>query len=139
MLVANALNIVLAKTIFQHGGALQRFYRHYFRAVDVFQLVASCNGSGTTCCRSKCCEAQVFIVGIFPEVLVDMSKCRTRYCVVTHMVSKFAELVQNEIFWVFGHLVTCVVNFFHVALGTRSTHNVGRVCNPFVEPIESFL
>ena len=68
-----------------------------------------------------------------------MSKCRTRYCVVAHVVSKFAELVQNKVARVFGHLVTGVVNFFHVALGTRSTHNVGRVGHPLVEPIESFL
>ena len=50
MLVANTLNVVLAKTIFQHGWAFQRFYSHYFRAVNVFQLVASGNGSGATCC-----------------------------------------------------------------------------------------
>ena len=50
MLVANTLNVVLTKTIFQHGGAFQRFNCHHFGAVNIFEFVAGSNGA----CASRC-------------------------------------------------------------------------------------
>ena len=55
------------------------------------------------------------------------------------MIAELAELVKNKILRVKLHLVACVINFFDVALGSRSAHNVARVAHPFVEPVKSFL
>ena len=67
--------------------------------------------------------------------------CQSAPCdfVVTNMVSEFAELIQNEVARIFRHLVTCVVDLLHIALGTRGAHNVGGVSYPLIKPIESLL
>ena len=45
VLVTNSLNVVLAKTVLQHGWALKGFNRNNLRSVLVLQVVACTNGS----------------------------------------------------------------------------------------------
>ena len=45
VLVANSLNVVLAKTVFQHGWALKGFDSNDLCSVLVFQVITSTNGS----------------------------------------------------------------------------------------------
>ena len=68
-----------------------------------------------------------------------MSKCTPSYFVMAHMITKFTELIQNEVAWVFVHFVARVVNLFNVAFGTGRTNNVRRVAHPFIEPIKTLL
>ena len=45
VLVANSLNVVLAKSVFQHGWALKGLNSNDLRSVLIFQMVASTNSS----------------------------------------------------------------------------------------------
>ena len=73
------------------------------------------------------------------HMLEGMRESTTSDFIVTNMVSEFTELIKDEVAWVFGHFVTCVVDLFYVALSTRSTHHVRFVANPLIKPIKTLL
>ena len=68
-----------------------------------------------------------------------MRKGTTRDFIVARVVTKLTELIQNEVAWVFCHLVACVIDLFDIALGTCGTHDVRRIAHPLIEPVEAFL
>ena len=69
VLVTNALNVVLAKTIFQHRWAFKCFNGDNFCTVVVFESVACTNRARRTSRRSKRRQAQLSF-----EVFVYMLK-----------------------------------------------------------------
>ncbi len=69
-LVADALNVVLTKTVLKHGWALKRFNRNDLCSVLIFQMVARTNGSCRTSCAGKCGKPQVWSVQAFSNMFV---------------------------------------------------------------------
>ena len=72
-------------------------------------------------------------------MLEGMSQGAASDFIVAGMISEFAELVQDEVARILGHLVACVVDFLHIALGASGANDVRRICHPLVEPIKTFL
>ncbi len=70
VLVTNALNVVLAETVFKHRWALQCFNSHDLRSVLVFQVVASTNRSCRTRGTGKCGKTKVWTVQVFGYVFI---------------------------------------------------------------------
>ena len=138
VLVTNSLNVVLTKTVFQHGWALKCFNSNNARAVNIFQTVTSCNSAARTSGRRKRCKTNIGM-SICLHMFEGMCQSASSDFVVANMVSEFAELIQDEVAWVFGHFITGVVDLFHVAFGTRSTHNVVLVNNPLIKPVKTLL
>ena len=139
VLVADSLNVVLAKTVFQHGWALKGFDRNNFCSVLIFQMVTSTNRSCGTSCTSECCKSQVRAIQSLGNMFIHRCKCTACYFVVAKVVSEFAKLIEDEVLWIFLHFVARIVNFLHVAFRTRRTNDVARVACPAIEPVETLL
>ena len=70
VLVADALNVVLAETVLEHGWALKRFNGNDLGSVLIFQMVARTNSSCRTGCASESSESQVWTVQAFSNMFV---------------------------------------------------------------------
>ena len=139
MLVADALNVVFAKTVLEHGRAFEGLNRNDLRPIPVFQAVARTNGSCRTSGRRKSSKTHVRIVACFCNMLVHGGQRCASYFVVTEVIAKLAELIENEILDVFFHFIASVVNLFHIALCAWRANDVARITRPLVEPIKTFL
>ena len=58
---------------------------------------------------------------------------------MTEVVSKFAKLIEDEVLRIFLHFIARIVNFLHVAFGTRCANDVARVACPTIEPVKTLL
>ena len=59
VLVANSLNVVLAKAVLQHRRAFKSFNSDNFCSVVIFETVASTNRACRAGGRSECSQAQL--------------------------------------------------------------------------------
>ena len=55
------------------------------------------------------------------------------------VVSEFAKLIEDEVLRIFLHFIARIVNFLHVAFGTRRANDVAWVARPTIEPVEALL
>ena len=139
MLVADALNVVFTKTVLEHGWAFERLHCNDLRPVPIFQAVACANSSCRASGRRKCSKSHVRIVACFCNMLVHGRQRSACYFVVTEVIAKLAELIENEILDVFLHFIASVINFFHIAFCSWCANDVARIARPLVEPIKTFL
>ena len=138
VLVAYALDVVLAVAVLQQGGALQRLGGHDPAAVVVLEVVARAQGAGRARRRHEGGQPGARPVG--GHMLVEPLQGGSSDAVVAQMVGELRELVDDHVGGIEGHLVAGVVDLLHVGLGAGRAHDVvGRVERPLLEPVETGL
>ena len=139
MLVADALDVVLAEAVLQHRRALQRLGGHDAGAVVVLQPVAGGDGAGRPGGAGERRQAQVAPAG-GPHRLEDMPQRAAGDLVVAEVVAELAELVEDEVARVLRQQVAGVVDLLDVALRADGADDVlRRVLAPAVQPVEALL
>ena len=142
MLVADALDVVLAEPVLEHRRTLEGFDGDDLRAVVVLQPVAGGDGPGRAGGRRERCQVEL---ATLPAELVadgveDVTECSTGDPVVPEVVAELGELVEHEVAGVEPELVAGVVDLLDVRLGAvGSDHVLGGVGAPSVEPVEALL
>ena len=128
MLVADALDVVLAEAVLEHRRALQRLDRHDAGAVLVLQAVAGGDGAGRAGGRHEGGQPQVGAPA--PYGIEHLVEGPSGDLVVGEVVAELGELVEDEVVGILGQLVAGVVDLLHVALGARRPDDVGRIGDP---------
>ena len=138
VLVADALDVVLAEAVLEQRRALQGLGGHDARPVALLQPVAGADGAGRARGRHEGRQAQVRTARP-----ATWSNTAARAAAVT---SRWARWLPNSQNWlsttlvgVGGQHLAGVVDLLDVALAPRRAHHVGRVGHPAVEPVEALL
>ena len=137
MLVADTLNVVIAKTVVQQGRALNRFSHDDLGAVFFLEVITGSqrtSGAGSSNVGSK-----LGVLLTFGYVEIQFFHRSAGTGAVNNVVTKFAELVEDDVVRLTVKEFALVVNFLNVAFAARRTDNVVRRRNPLVEPVETLL
>ena len=137
--VADALDVVFAVAVLQHGRTLERFHRANGCAEQILQAIAGGDGAGRTRGAGERRQAQLIVTGARPHGVEHVGKRIARHLPVHQVVGEFTELVEDEVARILAHVVAGVVNLLHVAFGTRGANDVARVARPMIEPVEALL
>ena len=119
MLVADALDVVLAEAVLEHRRALERLDGDDLRAVLLLQPVAGGDRAGRPGRRRERGEAQVAALrsNASRTCLEHVAERPAGDLVVAEVVAELAELVEHEVAGVERELVAGVVDLLDVALG----------------------
>src|SRR5262249_60037850 len=135
VLVANALDVVLAVSIAQHGGALERLDSNDLAAVAQFQIIAGGDGSGRSGRLYESRQARSRVR--FFQVRKHAIQCGAGGAIVDQIVRKLGELIDDDVTAIAGELGALVVNFLDVAFGSRRADDVGGITDPLRQPFEA--
>ena len=126
---------MFAKAVVKQGRTFDGFDGDVLAAVVALQIVTGSQGSGRTGSRDK---------GAEPGLGVFLMESIKHFCngppgalVMNQIISKLAELVEDDVVWVPVELRTFVVDLFDVAFGAVGANDVCRVFDPRLEPFET--
>src|SRR5690242_18422844 len=125
MLVADALNVVLAVAVAQHGRALDCLHCGDLAAVALLEVVAGSDGSGGAGRRYEGREATAGTLRL--QMREHALKRGARTMIVDQVVGKFRELIEYDVLLVTGELGAFVVDLLDIAFGARRAHDVGGI------------
>ncbi len=128
VLVADALDVVLAVAVVEQGRALDGFDDRDLGAVLRLEVVASRERAGRTAGRHVAGEARALRLLLQGEE--DRLERRTRATPVRQIVAEFAELVDDLVGGIARQLGALVVDLLDVGLGAGRAHDVLRAPSP---------
>src|SRR6185437_8055521 len=134
MLVANALDIVLAIAIAQHRRTLGGLHGSNLGAMHRFQPVARCDRPGGACRRYKGRQPRVRVRSL--QMRKDTVEGMRGAMIMNEIVGKFRELIEDDVLLVARELCALVVDFLDVAFGAGRADDVGWICYPLLKPVE---
>ena len=140
VLVADALDVVLAEAVLEQGRALEGLGGEHLGAVDVLEVLTGGDGAGGTGGARHQGEPEV-PAGVTPVGLEDVREGRPGDRVVHEVVPELGELVEHEVAGVLARKpVALVVDLLDVRLGADGADDVlDGVLAPAVEPVEALL
>ena len=139
VLVADALDVVFAVPVLEHGRALERLDGDDLGAVVVLEPIPGGDRAGRPRGRREGRQPKIAARRLSNR-LEHVPERPPRDRVVTEVVTEFAELVEHEVARILGELVAGVVDLLHVRLGAvGADHVVVGILTPLVEPIEALL
>ena len=134
MLVADALDVVLAVAVHEQRRALDGFHHRNPRAVPRLEIIAGRQRSRGTRRRHVAGQPQAFVRPA--KALVNTLQRRSRYPPVAEVVAEFAELVDDLVLGIAREFGAGVVNLLDVRFRTRRAHDVARRLHPALQPLE---
>ena len=139
VLVADALDVVLAVAVLEHRRTLERLDGDDLGAVLVLQPVAGSDRAGRAGRRDERRQSEV-ASRRRTDRLEHVAERPTRHGVVAEVVPELAELVEDEVAGILGELVAGVVDLLDVRLGAvGADHVFVGVLAPPVQPVETLL
>ncbi len=139
VLVADALDVVLAEPVLEHRRALEGLDGDDPRAVLVLQQVAGGDRAGRPGGRHERSQPQITTRRRAHHV-EHVGHGAPGDGVVAEVVAELAELVEHEVLGILGEQVARVVDLLDVRLrAVGADHVVDRVLAPLLEPVEPFL
>ncbi len=142
VLVADALDVVLAESVLEHRRAFEGFDGDDLRAVLLLQPVAGGDRAGRSGRRGERREVEVaaLLRKLLTDRFEDVAQRTPGHPVVPEVVAELGELVEHEVARIEGELVAGVVDLLDVRLGAVGADDVlGGVGAPLVEPVEALL
>src|SRR5262249_14583235 len=131
---ADALDIVLAIAIIEHGRTFERFDSDGLGAVQLLEPVARRNCAGRSGSRDKSRQPIVPVSAL--EMLEYGIERSAGAVVMNEVVWERGELIDDDVLFVIFQLGAFVIYFLDVALGARRTHDIGWIGYPALKPIE---
>ena len=135
VLVADALDVVLAEAVVEQRWALERLTGDDERAEPLLQVVAGRDRPGRARRRDECAELEAGLP--LAERLEHPLEGRARRKVVDEVVPELGELIEDDVVRICRELLARVVDLLDVALGARRSHDVAGVDHPPGEPVEA--
>ena len=134
MLVADALDVVLAEAVGQHGRALQSLHGDDLGAVPFLEVVAGGKGTGRPAGRHERTQPQGGLGG--GQGVEHRFQGPAGALVVDQVVSELRELVEDDVAGIGGQFGALVVDLLDVALGAGRSDDVLGIGDPLLEPGE---
>ena len=135
MLVADALDVVLAETVVQHRRALQGFHRNDQRIVLFLQVVSRPQRPRRPRRGDEGAQPQGGLTGL--ERLKEPPQRTPRHQVVNQVIPEFGELVEDDVLRIAPEFVALVVDLLDVALRPGRADDVLRIGHPPFQPGEA--
>ena len=135
VLVADALDIVLAEPVVEQGRTFQRLDGNDLGAELLLEIVARGQGAARSGCRNE--GGQVGARRLAVQRVERFGQGRAGAQPVDQIVPEFAELIEDHVLRVGFQFGALVVDFLDVALGARRPDDVGEVADPVLEPLET--
>ena len=137
MLVADALDVVLAVSVAEHGRTFDRLGGGDLGAVPRFQVVAGGDRSGRAGRRDESRQPTARVCAF--ELREHAIEGGAGAVIMDQVVGEFGKLIDDHVALVTRKLGALVVDFLDVAFRSRRADDVGGIRDPFVEPIEALL
>ncbi len=118
VLVADALDVVVAVPVVEHGRAFEGFHGHDPGAVTLLEVVARPERAARA--RGRHVGGQIAATGRFEDVL----ECPARHPIVGEVIGEFGELIEDHVRRVFGQFIAGVVDLFDIGLDTEGLDDV---------------
>src|SRR6516165_3161515 len=137
MLVANTLDIVLAKAVAQQGRTFTGLDRDDAGTVLLFEVIAGCQCPSRTRGGDKRRQAEGR--SLRPQCLEDTRQCGSSASIMSDVVSKLGELIEDDIGRIAFELRAFIVDFFDVAFRSGGPNDILWPAHPAPQPLEPFL
>ena len=135
MLVADALDVVLAIAVLQHGRTFESLDGDDRRAVSLLEIIARRDRAGRSGRRDEGGEPDAFAA--LGDMIVGRAAGFAGADIMSHVVGEGGELVEDDVVRRDGELAALVVDLLDVALDADGAHDVGRIARPAFEPVET--
>src|SRR5262244_2796821 len=133
MLVADALDVVLAKAVAQQGRALAGLDRDNARAVVFLEIIACRQCSRRPRSRDKSRQAQTRVPRA--DCIEDARQRRSGAGVMGDVIAELGELIEDYIRGILRELGAFVVYFLDVALRAGGPNDVFGPGDPGAQPL----
>ena len=137
VLVADALDVVLAEPVAEHRRTLERLDRDGQGARLLLEVIAGADRPSRAGGGGEGPQTEVRL--LLPHRLEDVQERRPGREVVGDVVPDLGELVEDDVRRVERELIALVVDLLDVALGARGPDDVGRTDDPVAKPVEALL
>ncbi len=135
VLVADALDVVLAVAVAQHGRAFERFDGGNRRPVPGFEMIAGGDRPRRAGGRHEGREPVATIGDL--QVREDAIECPPGTEMVDEVIGELRKLVENHVLRIARQLTASVVDFLDVALRAWRADDVRGIGDPLKEPVET--
>src|ERR1044072_6364761 len=135
MLVADPLNVVLAMAVVEHGRALDRLHRGNLAAMQRLEAVAGAERSRRPAGTDE--GAKTIVRMLLPEMTEDPVERTPGAMIVDEIVCKLGELIEDDVLPIARELSAFVVDLLDIAFGAGRADDVGWLCNPLLQPVET--
>ena len=137
MLVADALDVVLAETVIEQRRAFDRFHRDDAGAELLLEVVAG--GKRAARSRGGHESGELGAGAALRQRGEQLFHRRAGAHPVNQIIAELAELIEDDIGRIAVERGAGVVDFLDVAFRSRRADDVARIADPAVEPVEALL